>query len=351
MKSSDSKKLRKTFDIDRTIHADVSVHEPKEKQESRVILHIPIPISTDTGLLDDTFQENEKQIEIPVPFEPNTQFANLEQSPQITQTFLKNQKMELTSLSQFFKTEENQQSIIPFETSVLKQVQNTEQIQTNGFLQSASIEIPIERYIEIWRHSQPRNCETITSSVCHWCCHNFKMEPIGIPMMYRKGKFWIRGTYCSWACAAAAILHDHSKWNYQPYESYSLLHLLYRKIHGTNTPISFFIKPAPAKETLQLFGGVLTIEEFRQSTFIEDRKLECFYPPMASMVSTVEEIFVERSSKKKVPFLSRFHAEEEETKSKVLKTGKNPVPIETHPVASIWLGKGLGGSQDLENQK
>jgi len=354
-KSTGVKKGRKTFEIDRVVSIEeepvkpvpVEVKEAEpvagDDENRSLILHIPIPISKDSGLIDNAFRLQELSETEPEPFDPEdntktSQKAGLEQPIQTSISYQNSQKMENTTLSQFFgitmkpsiedaPVVEEEEKIIPTQSG-------------EGFFENAGYIVPDEAFSVIWRSSQKRGTAGSNfHSVCHWCCHTFTTKPVGVPMQYHRGKFWIRGHYCGYGCAVASILYDRSKWNYQPNESYALLHLLYRKTHGNSTPISFFLKPALAKETLQLFGGPLTIEEFRKATHEQDSLIECFTPPFVSLVSTVEEISIERSvSKKKVPFHSRFHQQVPE--------GKNPIAIteQSKPIPSIWMGSGLGGS-------
>ena len=413
-----TRRSRKTFEIDRTVNIE-EVEKKKEvpvgfpekptppqnssqsslptkkvelSQEGFVddeetpggILHIPIPISKDSGFIDDVFQiqslkpenlEPNSTPQPPQPFDPeemtvksqNADLKNQEPIP-IVAGFQPKKKMENTTLSQFFGiTEEHQDEQQEDEnTKEEPQEAQTEDSHTermlektgDGFKQTAGYVTPEDSFSIIWRSSEKKG--TVLSggnAACHWCCHGFDSKPVGVPMVYRRGKFWVQGNYCGYACAAAAILYDRSKWNYQPTESYALLHLLYRKVHGENVPTTFFLRPAPSRETLQLFGGPLTIEEFRGASYKEERQMECFTPPFVSLVSTVEEITIERSlPKKKVLFHTRFHQtgsspEGAGSPSTTEPAGKNTVQVpevdiqhQERKINPIWLGKGLGGS-------
>lgn len=98
---------------------------------------------------------------------------------------------------------------------------------------------------------------TRTEVCCFWCCHPFDSVPIPAPRSYhpRKKRWRVGGTFCSWACAKAYMLDRPN------YQQASLLPLL-RK-HATGLPVSSGIKPAPPKTALKMFGGPMTIEQFR----------------------------------------------------------------------------------------
>ena len=66
---------------------------------------------------------------------------------------------------------------------------------------------------------------------CSWCCHKFDTVPCAIPVKYIGGKFYLKDNFCSFNCAAAMIF-DQKEDNM--WEQYSLLNLLYKKMHNKN---------------------------------------------------------------------------------------------------------------------
>ena len=56
------------------------------------------------------------------------------------------------------------------------------------------------------------------------------------------------------------------------------------------------IKLAPPRETLKIFGGFLTIEEFRKN-FLMNREYHVVVPPMIPLVSKIEENIFEPINK------------------------------------------------------
>lgn len=98
---------------------------------------------------------------------------------------------------------------------------------------------------------------TSTDICCFWCCHPFDSVPIPAPKHYNfKQKKWkVSGNFCSWSCAKAYMLERPS------YQLASLLPL-FRK-QATGQAISDGIKAAPPRTALKMFGGPLSIDEFR----------------------------------------------------------------------------------------
>ena len=121
-----------------------------------------------------------------------------------------------------------------------------------------------------------------TDIYCMWCVHSFDNIPCGIPTKYYNEKFYLKGCFCSFNCAAKYIFdkNEYNKW-----EQYALLNLLYNKIYKKSNQI----KLAHDREILKIFGGFLDINEFRD-TFVNiniDYKVNL--PPLVAVVPKIEE--------------------------------------------------------------
>lgn len=133
-----------------------------------------------------------------------------------------------------------------------------------------------------------------TDICCWWCCHEFDTLPLGLPIKYKNKKYLIKGIFCSFNCLTAynniyKLTPKHlinqlykdvtgtiiipNKSLYRDFLNKQLDINLFNnnEIHKTNY-INSLIKlttdkliPAPPKELLKKFGGVLTIDEYRQS--------------------------------------------------------------------------------------
>jgi hypothetical protein len=95
---------------------------------------------------------------------------------------------------------------------------------------------------------------------CWWCCHTFSSIPIGVPVDFvnRVKKFRVKGVFCSFACMIAFAKNE------KLFKKY-LIRYFYSKLTGES--ISDISLPcAPPRCALKMFGGELTIEEFRQKS-------------------------------------------------------------------------------------
>ena len=117
---------------------------------------------------------------------------------------------------------------------------------------------------------------------CLWCVNKFETIPCGVPIKYNDKKFSLKGCFCSFNCAASYIF---DKDEYDKWEQYSLLNLLYSKIYKKTIKI----KLAPEREVLKMFGGVLNIEEFRKNFNDIDVQYKLNLPPLIAIVPKVEE--------------------------------------------------------------
>ena len=127
------------------------------------------------------------------------------------------------------------------------------------------------------------NWPSSTSIYCWWCCHPFEGPPCSLPYEYLDNKFHVCGIFCSPECAAAYNFDNSS--NDEIWERYSLLNFLYRKIYNDK---NIKIKLACPRQTLKIFGGNLTIKDFRQLNSNYMKSFKLIIPPMISIIPQQE---------------------------------------------------------------
>ena len=93
---------------------------------------------------------------------------------------------------------------------------------------------------------------------CWWCCHPFKTDALAMPITYDaiKDSFEVYGTFCSFGCMKA---YNHNEPLSKRSNQYSLISLYMEKCGEPleNTTC------APPRQMLDVFGGELTIDCFR----------------------------------------------------------------------------------------
>tara|TARA_Y100000389_G_C17471316_1_gene531444 strand:- start:12320 stop:13003 length:684 start_codon:yes stop_codon:yes gene_type:complete len=121
-------------------------------------------------------------------------------------------------------------------------------------------------------------------SVCFWCCHELVDFSCGMPIKYTvsTNHFDVFGTFCSFQCASAYNFSINSK-SYKVWDINSLINML-----ASRYGILENIKPAPSRYVLKMFGGEMTIEEFRIIHKENDRSLVLNIPPMTTINASTE---------------------------------------------------------------
>lgn len=98
---------------------------------------------------------------------------------------------------------------------------------------------------------------------CWWCCYEFEGVPIPYPVKIMKDKesgediLQVKGCFCSFNCMKA--------WNGN---GWALVSYLYKKMNKSDlnvVKIHSIIKKAPDRYLLDIFGGPLSIEKFREN--------------------------------------------------------------------------------------
>jgi hypothetical protein len=133
---------------------------------------------------------------------------------------------------------------------------------------------------------------------CWWCCHPFDNQPCSIPYEYKNNNYHVYGVFCSPECAAAYNFTDIHGVS-DMWERYSLLNMLYRRVYDNKY---YKIKLAPPRQTLKIFGGHLSIEEYRSNFNNQTHSYRIIMPPMVSIIpvqelSTIDKGFTSKQDK------------------------------------------------------
>lgn len=120
-----------------------------------------------------------------------------------------------------------------------------------------------------------------TTILCHHCCYSFDGVPVPLPQSYDalRKVYHCRGNFCSWQCAKAYNIRQTplaGRGNRNMYIAI-LAHRTWVKYRtGERTPqeeksmktyAMYCIHPSPPRENLQVFGGDMTIADFRKELF------------------------------------------------------------------------------------
>lgn len=117
-----------------------------------------------------------------------------------------------------------------------------------------------------------------TNIFCWWCCHQFDDFPVCAPVKYDTLKeiFKVKGCFCSFNCSKAYMMNERNPSTY-------LTSCYTKRLLGYIPDVS----PAPSRYVLKMFGGPLSIEEYR-STFTKMSSVSFNIYPMVYFPTQVE---------------------------------------------------------------
>jgi hypothetical protein len=141
-----------------------------------------------------------------------------------------------------------------------------------------------------------------TDICCFWDSHPFVGQPVGLPIELRNNVAIVTGVFCSTECAAAWNFADPTSSKDQQWERYTLLNLVYRPISSStsmpglskcgNMTMSLLarqsIRVALPRYTLSIFGGPLSIHEFRHLSKQDKYSVYLPYYPLSFVTPTQE---------------------------------------------------------------
>ena len=117
---------------------------------------------------------------------------------------------------------------------------------------------------------------------CWWCCHGFENKPVYLPENIINNEYCVYGYFCSFNCASAFNIdkNDDKVWERATY-----LNKFKQEITGKFEKIT----PAPPKYILDIFGGDINIDEFRNKFSILDKSYRFILPPLRTIIPIIEE--------------------------------------------------------------
>lgn len=129
--------------------------------------------------------------------------------------------------------------------------------------------------------SEVKQIPMTSDAACLWCCHTFEHRPVVLPIRDTGEHIEVMGNFCSPECAVAYLFDmrqdSHTRW-----EQLSLLYRIYGQVCKGR------IHPAPARTVLKLFGGTLSIEDYRQLLQSQKVLIDVHLPPMVSILATMD---------------------------------------------------------------
>lgn len=201
----------------------------------------------------------------PEPYDSNADNPFSEEGEHIAQV-----NIVVPQVDQYSNTSIHQQNVVMQNTPVQNNTQNHDFYNMKSTLLVSFKDCNDVRTI-------PEN----SSAACFWCCHTFNWRPVVLPIRDQGEYLQVYGNFCCPECATSYLFDmrqdAHTRW-----EQLSLLNRVYSEACAGK------IYPAPSRNTLRLFGGTLSIEEYRSLIRSQKVRIDVHHPPMVSILATMD---------------------------------------------------------------
>jgi hypothetical protein len=155
--------------------------------------------------------------------------------------------------------------------------------QSNLQVQVKQDEIKAFRTIDVMLEYKVANeTRTLPESVeaaCFWCAGCFDGRPVVIPSLEERGIYKVYGNFCTLSCALSYLLTEQVDPQVR-WERQALLNRMYKQVSA--------IHPAPPRESLSLFGGTLTHDQYRSIIEKKVLRIDSHLPPVISILATLD---------------------------------------------------------------
>lgn len=146
---------------------------------------------------------------------------------------------------------------------------------------------PIDYYkkgtllVKFKNSEETRKIPELSDAACFWCCHTFTTRPVILPLHDHGEYLSVFGNYCSPECAMSYLFDSHQD-SHTRWEQLALLNRIYGDSVGGK------ITPAPPRSVLKHFGGLYSIEEYRDMIRSQKVRVDIHLPPMVSILATMD---------------------------------------------------------------
>jgi hypothetical protein len=137
----------------------------------------------------------------------------------------------------------------------------------------------IDVMIEYRAANETNTLPSSVSAACFWCAGCFEGRPVVLPTQEEGGVYTVYGNFCTLSCSVSYLLNEHVDPQVR-WERQALLHRMYSQ----TSPIH----PAPPRESLTFFGGVLSHQQYREIIDKKQLRIDAHLPPVISILSVLD---------------------------------------------------------------
>jgi hypothetical protein len=137
----------------------------------------------------------------------------------------------------------------------------------------------IDVMVEYSVANETRTLPECVDAACFWCAGCFEGRPVVLPSLEERGIYKVYGNFCTLSCGLSYLLNEQVDPQVR-WERQALLNRLYKQ----TTPIH----PAPPRESLSLFGGTLSHDQYRAIINKKVIRIDTHLPPVISILATLD---------------------------------------------------------------
>ena len=258
-----TKKTKAKIPIVAVISADGEIQGSFAPEPRRpLIAHLPFR-STEVQFQDGPLTYDPRPPGVPEPYEADDLYtSNVE--------FLENTNANANT-NQNVNTKENQTLLAPTnETTEVKEPVKPAEIKV-----FRTIDVMLEYHVANETKQLPESVE----AACFWCAGCFEGRPVVIPSLEEHGTYKVYGNFCTLSCALSFLLNEQVDPQVR-WERQALLHRMYSQPES--------IHPAPPRDSLKFFGGLLSYEQYREIIEKKHIRIDTNLPPVISILATLD---------------------------------------------------------------
>ena len=137
----------------------------------------------------------------------------------------------------------------------------------------------IDVMIEYKVANETRTLPESVEAACFWCAGCFEGRPVVLPSLEERGIYKVYGNFCTLSCALSYLLTEQVDPQVR-WERQALLNRMYKQVSA--------IHPAPPRESLSLFGGALSHDQYREIIEKKVLRIDSHLPPVISILATLD---------------------------------------------------------------
>jgi hypothetical protein len=155
------------------------------------------------------------------------------------------------------------------------QTQVTQPVRQDETKAFRTIDVMLEYKVANETRTLPESVE----AACFWCAGCFDGRPVVIPSLEERGIYKVYGNFCTLSCGLSYLLTEQVDPQVR-WERQALLNRMYKQVTA--------IHPAPPRESLSLFGGSLSHDQYRAIIEKKVLRIDSHLPPVISILATLD---------------------------------------------------------------